>query len=268
MIQPGMMFGGEGPIMQGTWYNPTTGDAFTVRDSFFEDNQYVVTATDGRYFKYDQLQNYIQSDMKLEDLKQMSREQKAKNEIKKENLPAEVSNLIDDNVTEESYMTPEDMAMFQPKQLGNLYDKPTDVIVKTLPYEVPADSHLYEQASPEDVEYNMNKVIIEKALKNASKPNFTISVDWSNYPEKEIEMLKDIMNISLDNICDWYLDNIQLTDFIIKFKEAIQNRVMKLDTAEKVEEPEVTEVFMVEEIPAEEVKDVKEKPKKKTIKKN
>ena len=45
MIQPGMMFGGEGPVMQGTWYNPTTGDAFTVRDSFFEDNQYVITTT-------------------------------------------------------------------------------------------------------------------------------------------------------------------------------------------------------------------------------
>ena len=50
MIQPGMMFGGEGPVMQGTWYNPNTGDAFTVRDSFFEDNQYVVTTTDDAYF--------------------------------------------------------------------------------------------------------------------------------------------------------------------------------------------------------------------------
>ena len=93
MIQPGMMFGGEGPVMNGTWYNPHTGDAFTVRDSFFEDNQYVVTTTDGRYFRYDQLQNYIQSDMKLDDLKKIKTE--VENKPKIEELPAEVSNLID-----------------------------------------------------------------------------------------------------------------------------------------------------------------------------
>ena len=78
----GMMFGGEGPVMQGTWYNPNTGDAFTVRDSFFEDNQYVVTTTDGRYLSYNQIQNYIQSDMPLEQLKkQVKPQQTAKNEI-------------------------------------------------------------------------------------------------------------------------------------------------------------------------------------------
>ena len=32
-----LIFNGEGPVMEGTWYNPNTGDAFTVRDSFFED---------------------------------------------------------------------------------------------------------------------------------------------------------------------------------------------------------------------------------------
>ena len=118
MIQPGMMFGGEGPIMQGTWYNPSTGDAFTVRDSFFEDNQYVVTSTDGRYFRYDQLKNYIQSDMKLEDLKKMKPENKVK---EKEELPAEVANLIDND--DEIGMLPEDKMLIQPK-LGNLYTKP------------------------------------------------------------------------------------------------------------------------------------------------
>ena len=103
----GMMFGNEGPVMQGTWYNPTTGDAFTVRDSFFEDNQYVVTTTDGRYLKYNQIQNYVQTDMKLEDLKKRNIENQKKEEV----LPAEVANLIENFDSADPYaevMSPDD----------------------------------------------------------------------------------------------------------------------------------------------------------------
>ena len=231
MIQPGMMFGGEGPIMQGTWYNPSTGDAFTVRDSFFEDNQYVVTSTDGRYFRYDQLKNYIQSDMKLEDLKKMKSENKVK---EKEELPTEVANLIDND--NEFGMLPEDEALIKPK-LGNLYTKPqyTPQLTNTteLQNSISNNNSIQENV---DNEYLMNIVIIEKALKNSSQPTFNISIDWENYPEKEIEMLKDIMNISPENIVDWYLDNIQLADFIIKFKDAIKNRILS-NTEEIIETP-------------------------------
>ena len=47
MMNTGLTFGSEGPMMEGTWYNTRTGDSFTVRDSFFEDNQFVITTTDG-----------------------------------------------------------------------------------------------------------------------------------------------------------------------------------------------------------------------------
>jgi hypothetical protein len=211
MIQPGMMFGGEGPVMQGTWYNPTTGDAFTVRDSFFEDNQYVITTTDGRYLRYDQIQNYVQSDMRLDELKQLKKEN-----VKEDILPAEVSNLID-NATD--MLLPEDAVMvsggYTPvaanqSGLGNIYQTPIQNTVLS-------------------TNNNMNTAIIEKALKNTAKPDFTIDVKWDKYPSKEIEMLKDIMEIPEDEIVDWYLDNIQLEDFIIAFKEAIKERLFKGD---------------------------------------
>ena len=118
-----MMFGGEGPVMTGTWYNPHTGDAFTVRDSFFEDNQYVVTTTDGRYFRYDQLQNYIQSDMKLEDLKKM----KVEKTPVKEELPSEVANLISED-SYSSMMLPEDEVLInKPHSFGNIASPQTSV---------------------------------------------------------------------------------------------------------------------------------------------
>ena len=216
MIQPGMMFGGDGPVMQGTWYNPTTGDAFTVRDSFFEDNQYVITTTDGRYLRYDQIQNYIQSDMKLDDLKQLKKE----NTVKEETLPAEVSNLIagDEDIyfggNVNDMLLPEDAALLNKpvnRDLGNIYATPTQQKQPTGYITQPVQS--------------MNAAIIEKALKNANKPNFSINVKWDNYPSKEIEMLMDIMEIPVTEIVDWYLDNIQLDEFIIAFKAAIDDKI-------------------------------------------
>lgn len=231
MIQPGMMFGGEGPIMQGTWYNPHTGDAFTVRDSFFEDNQYVVTTTDGRYFRYDQLQNYIQSDMKLEDLKKM----KVEKTPVKEELPSEVADLI----SEDSYsgmLLPEDEVLInKPHSFGNIASP-----------QVPVNTH--GQATHEPI--NVNNTIIEKALKGASKPDFSINVKWNDYPEKQIEMLKDIMEIPVDEIVEWYLNNIQLEDFITAFKIAIDERI-KYNTVTPMEVkviklPETEEVITIE----------------------
>ena len=35
----GINFPMDGPCMSGTWYNPHTKDSFTVRDTFFENNQ-------------------------------------------------------------------------------------------------------------------------------------------------------------------------------------------------------------------------------------
>lgn len=249
MIQPGMMFGGEGPVMNGTWYNPNTGDAFTVRDSFFEDNQYVITTTDGRYLRYDQIQNYVQSDMKLEDLKQIKNSRE--NVPLKEQLPPEVSNLIDmdDSVvkTEDSYyndlLLPEDEiyvnnTMNKTTSFGNI-NKPT------------VENYDKNDAKSPITSVSMNSAIIEKALRNTVKPNFSINVEWPNYPSKEIEMLKDIMEIPSDEIVEWYLDNIQLNDFIIAFKNAIDDKIRFGNKAEIIEAkaiklPEPEEVITIE----------------------
>ena len=78
-----LTFGTEGPIMEGTWYNPQTGDSFTVRNSFFEDNQYIVQTTDGRVLGYNQIQNYVKSDRPIEMPIQTT----------SQNIPAEVASI-------------------------------------------------------------------------------------------------------------------------------------------------------------------------------
>jgi hypothetical protein len=214
----GMMFGGEGPIMQGTWYDPNTGDAFTVRDSFFEDNQYVVTTTDGRYLNYNQLQTYIQTDMKLEDLKRM----KAENQnTVKEQLPAEVANLIEgSNDPYSGMMTPDDMMIGNTTvNLGNLYRD--DLPVQHTPV-----GDVYVDPYSAGKGQSMNEAIIEKALKNAEKPEFNVDVIWDNFPLKQIEMLKDIMEIPEDEIIDWYLDNIEMIEVVDALKTAIRSKIL------------------------------------------
>ena len=61
MMNTGMTFGMEGPQFTGWWVNPKTGDKFNAIDAFFEDNQLLIKAADGRLFTYNQIQNYVQT---------------------------------------------------------------------------------------------------------------------------------------------------------------------------------------------------------------
>ena len=254
MIQPGMTFGSEGPLVQGTWVNPSTGDSFTVRDSFFEDNQYVVTTTDGRYIRYDQLQHYIQADPKsVEGIKQA-----VTNKVKEEPLPLEISNILDTDEND-TMMTKEDQELIygKSKTLGNLSDR----------HIASAPAHSVYTPTPMNTQIqDMNTVIIEKALKNTDKPSFNINLDWINYPEKQIEMLQDIMGIETESIIEWYLDNIQLDDIIDAIKRIIKTKLLC-----KESNSEYTDFISQDSLILPEIEQPKEKvvsKPKKTTKKN
>lgn len=218
----GMMFGGEGPVMQGTWYNPDTGDAFTVRDSFFEDNQYIVSTTDGRYLKYDQIQSYVQSDMKLEELKKLGKSNKQKQEDK---LPDAVMSILDsdENDTYSDLIIPEDYNLNK-SSIGNIYaDKQESRVFNP------------NASNSNKINITMNYAIIEKALKNTDVPKMNISLDWKNYPKKQIEMLKDIMEISEEEIIEWYLNNVEVIEIINRFKDSIRQHIStKTESTEKI----------------------------------
>ena len=204
----GVMFGGEGPMMKGTWYNPNTGDVFTVRDSFFEDNNYVVTTTDGRYLNYNQIQHYIQSDQPETQLKAMFQNNKSE---KKEDLPDSVKSILageDDDMS--NFIIPDDdiYGGALNKPLGNLNNTPNTVY--------------HPVATP----VNVNNTIIEKALKNTNGAKLTIIVDWPDYPVKEIAMLTDIMEIPVDEIVKWYCDKLDTSWILDDIKTAIYKKLM------------------------------------------
>lgn len=181
MLSNGIIFGDQGPLMDGTWYNPSTNDSFTVKDSFFEDGQYIVATTDGRMLGYDMIQNYIKTDKPITV------------NTANDNIPNEVINEIDD-----SLFINDDI--YDNKQtLGNLNQVNHSIVVST----------------------TTNEDIIEKALSKANKPQVTASVKWNDFPKKHIEMLNEIMGIDTKEIVEWYTKQLDTTEIAIAIHNSI-----------------------------------------------
>lgn len=201
----GLTFNSEGPIMSGTWYNTNTGDSFTVADSFFEDNQYVVTTTDGRYLKYEQIQDYIKSDKPL-DMNNLRLDKSQAQEPAVNDLPPEVMGLLE----------PDDLIISNP--LGNLYEQVQEPVTTAIPK---------TQAN------TSNYTIISKALSKRSLPDIQIGVDWNKCPLKEMKMLIDLMDVTEDEIIEWYINNIDVNTTTQMIKSSIKTYIQQLFNPEQ-----------------------------------
>jgi hypothetical protein len=188
----GVIFGMDGPNMEGTWYNPQTGDSFTVRNSFFEDNQYIVQTTDGRVLGYNQIQNYVKSDGPIDLPK------------KQDSLPEEVANLID-----ESYDA-EIAELLAPKPLGNLAQPVQPTSLETT-------------ISPT----NLNSLVVEKALSKCSVPKLQVGIEWDNFPKTEAKWLVDLMDVSVDDVVNYYLNQVDISTTTTLIHEVLRDHISK-----------------------------------------
>lgn len=201
-------FASEGPIMDGTWYNPQNGDSFTVRDTFFENNQLIVKTTDGRMLDYNFIQNYVKSDKPIQKID------------KQPDIPKEVSDLLikDDN----SGMLEDDKNLIRPN-LGNI-------------------SEQRNQAQQQDTDL----AIIVKALSKRAKPVIDFNIKWNEYPENEIDMLMNLMEIDKDKIINYYTSNIDIqlikNDIQKSLEKYINKKITKVEPpkTEPTEQPKKT----------------------------
>ena len=174
-------FGIDGPVLDDTvWYNAKTGDSFKVRSNYFEDNNMIVQTYDGRRFNLNELTEYVQWTGKDAPPKKADAPQTTK-----EDLPPEIAAEIGD--APESLIDPEDLAMIS----GS---KPA----------APKESRRMNVPAPQ----TSNRAFIEKALSKAKFPNWNIMMKWPNFPHDEIALLHRAMDIPIDEIADYYLDNI------------------------------------------------------------
>lgn len=208
-------FGIDGPMMSGKWYNPKTGDSFTVRETFFEDNELIIQAMDGRVFKFDRIQDYIQSNSN-EEFKQPELKQKQLNN----ELPSEILDMIEDTshidelITPMSYNQPQSFISQQP--MNNPLDKPTK---------------------------STNTTIIERALNNKKDPKISCDIKWKDMPLNEINTLIDMLGIEKEEIVEWYVNKLDVNSVIERMKDDLKEYIKKSLTSqtkcETVENQEV-----------------------------
>lgn len=237
----GITFAGNGPIMDGTWTNPYTGDSFTVGDSYFEDGQYKIRAVDGRIFRYDDIQDYIKG-IKQSEIKNI------KEQNKLQSIPKEVSDIIatpDDN----NLICDDDMAA-----LGNIYNQEK-------PSSIPTPEPI-QQLNNTPHHTNINDAIVEKALGKIAPPRCNVTLFWDYFPEKEIKALVDVMGVDINDIIMWYINKMDFETIANSIRNAMMTQ-MKLMEKEKSSDSNNPQIKVLEEPKAK--KSVKKNAKRKSI---
>ena len=209
------MIFGEGPILTGNWYNPKTGDSFTVRDTYFEDNNFYVLTTDGRRMDYNLMSQYVQSDKpipKMEEPRQQTQ------------IPQEVlSQMVESNGADD-FMTDEDRALII-GVTGEL--KGSQVSIQQ-----PANI----QPKPVVTQESEDDMLVRRILKRSTTPDVDCKVNWRNFPTKQMEML-DMMAVDVDAIVDYYIKDIDLEQIRDLVKEGIRKHIEKsMSLEEQIEE--------------------------------
>lgn len=171
-------FGMDGLSLDNTtWYNPKTGDSFKVRSNFFENNEMILQAYDGRSFNLKNMNDYVQYTGKTPP---------PKLEPKSEPIPDEVLNLINnEQPDQDNYMLPEDEVLIKQSNQTQTLSAPLATVSSKTP---------------------SNVDIISRALSKSDLPKSSISLDWKKFPKREIEMLRDVMDIPVEEISNYYIN--------------------------------------------------------------
>jgi hypothetical protein len=198
----GIAFNADGPMMTGTWFNPSTGHKFTVRDSFFQDGQFMVTTTDGQTLDYNTIQNYIQTTNEQGVPKEPDKSLLKPNvQPTNEMLPPEVASILDNN----------DAA------IGPNIDYPANIFdnVDVENFTIKANP------TPPAVEVNEDMAMTTRVLRRHPAPLFNVKIDW-NCPTKQLETLVDILGIDPETISLYYTS---LLDRDYLFEQAKQSLI-------------------------------------------
>ena len=220
-----------GPNMQGTWVNPKNGDYFTVRETFFQDNNLMVQTMDGRLLDYNFISDYIKCDVK--EAQRISENVKSKSNNKELEVPAEIKSIIENETKSESgseydeYMIPED---------ANLFNKGDNIFKKPLSMPSPAPV----------VQESEDMIFIKRALGKTIGPKIKVSIDWPDFPTQKIDMLTTLLDVSDENIASWYIKDIDVDSIKKEVQQSIEKYIKKVNTQSKP----VTSQKRVETAPA------------------
>jgi hypothetical protein len=183
------MLGGPGMQITGKWYNKRTGQTISVRDSYFDSDGLQVMTSHGNMISGEEFaRDYIQCDDTVYD--QNGNPTTEHEEVDYESM---FGGHLSTSITPES-------AKFVPETELTQRLQP-----QTMKTESPALAKLFSKL--EDF------------------PRLDVNVIWDNIPISELKMLKNIFDISNEEIAEYIYDN-YCTD--VEIKKAISDAIQRM----------------------------------------
>lgn len=215
MNTPGITFDGTAPMMEGTWFNPKTGDVIKIRDTFFENNNYIARTTDGRMLNYNQLQNYIRDDSK-------SVSQNSKPVAKQ--TPMGVPSTP--KVNPDAMLSADDLAMLdgleKPEQQAEI--EATHGLQNGMAERMNGISDYLDQRGQE---LTISDQIINRAMEDEDEPRLMVKVSWYA-PVEKLRFLKENMGITDSDIVRWITRTLDSRDLSSDVRDSVAEWVDKL----------------------------------------
>ena len=186
----------DGPTMSGTWINPSTGHKFTVKDSYFEDNEFKVVTTEGQHLNYNILQNYVQCNDNNGNPIEPS-PNFAPNREEPEAIPHNVMDMIEEDI----HITKGLGNINEPRNLGNI-NAPRVV-----------------EMSEEERMKNEDKVMINRVLRRSDSPEIITGIAWPNIPVKQLDTLINMLGVDVEDVVEHYINKVDTEAVVASVKE-------------------------------------------------
>lgn len=214
MIQSnGIAFGGDGPVMSGTWINPSTGHKFTVRDCFFQDGQFMVQTTSGQMLDYNTVQNYVQcTDAQGKEVAVPTDMVQPK--TTKPQIPAEVASLIE-GPHESEYMIPEDTHI----GLGNVHSRSQAALNTAAEggHRGPVGAKGLDGGDPD-------QLMIARVLRKHPSPDIESNIIWE-VPERQIDTLINVLGVDSDAVAEYYTNMLDPETIMEHIKKTLTKHI-------------------------------------------
>ena len=229
----------DGPTIEGVWQNPKTGDFFTVRDSYMEDDDFIIIATDGRRFNYKMLNDYSQTNQKIEELKHSRDMIRRKMEQDEDNEVLKLIGTDEEDIltkplkrnTQPTTQTPsEDVEMDD--EINSLMGNYAYPVRKSEVARTPIDAPDYDRSVAYKQPALKDADIIGRALKRVKVPEIELDLIFEKYPEKQLDMLVNLMGCEYEDIANWMYEEY----FSMDLKSIIIGKIKELLEDDKPEE--------------------------------
>ena len=201
---------GEDFNITGTWVNRMTGDKVVVRSTVIDGDDMLIICADGRQLKMSEFQNYIQmsdensngndTSVSLDDIRGLEKERRVvvsatNNHQASYNNPYEFDNPYDDDIQYTATNNHETYHEF--------IEKPQ---IEERPKQVSESEKLLNKL--------FEKIELDAELK--------VDLDCTNFPSKELNMLRAIYDVTTEDISDYIVHHIINIDV---FKSAVTQYV-------------------------------------------